>query len=110
MREAARQRGLLAAENREWLVKIAESVSGEANPNFQGKDSSTPYAPGWGRTYRERIRARAAGICERCGSRPNYPLDLHHRDFGKSDHAPENLLVLCRSCHKLLHFANSAST
>lgn len=109
-REEARQRGLLQAESREWLVKIAEAVSGENNPNFQGKNHPTGYAPGWGRKYRERIRARAAGVCERCGARPDYPLDLHHKDFTKSNHDPENLMVLCRSCHKLLHFANSAKT
>jgi len=110
MREAARLRGLLAAENRDWLLKIAESVSGSRNPNFQDKDKAQPYAPGWGRGYRERIRARAVGICERCGTRPEYPLDLHHKDFQKVNHAPENLAVLCRSCHKLLHAANSRST
>jgi hypothetical protein len=89
MREAARQRGLRAAENRDWLLKIAESVSGALNPN---------------------IRARAAGTCERCGGRPDYPLDLHHKDFQKTNHAPNNLAVLCRSCHKLLHAANSRKT
>ncbi len=98
MREAARLRGLLAAENKDWLLKIAESVSGSRNPNFQDKDHAQPYAPGWGRGYRERIRARAAGICERCGIAPEYPLDLHH------------LAVICRSCHKLLHAANSRKT
>jgi hypothetical protein len=110
MREAARQRGLRAAENRDWLLKIAESVSGALNPNFQDKNNAQPYAPGWGRGYRERIRARAAGTCERCGGRPDYPLDLHHKDFQKTNHAPNNLAVLCRSCHKLLHAANSRKT
>ncbi len=110
MREEARQRGLLNAENREWLTKIAESLSGSANPNFQNKGQSSPYSPGWGRGYRDRIRARAAGVCERCGTRPDYALDLHHRDMAKNDHSPENLMVICRSCHKLLHFANSPRT
>ncbi len=110
MREAARQRGILNAENREWLVKIAESLSGERNPNYQGKGQASPYAPGWGRKYRERIRARANGVCERCGARPDYPLDLHHRDFGTAEHDETNLWAICRSCHKLLHFANSDKT
>lgn len=109
-KESARQRGLIDAENRDWLLAIATALSGEKNPNYQGKGRQSPYAPGWGRGYRSRIRARAAGICERCGRTPNYPLDLHHRDFAKTNHAPDNLLVLCRSCHKFLHFASSANT
>lgn len=109
-KEAARQRGLLMAENREWLVKIAEALSGTSNPNYQGKRQATPYAPGWGRGYRKKIRARAKGVCENCNCRVDYPLDLHHKDFSKDNHSPENLMVLCRSCHKLLHFANSEKT
>jgi hypothetical protein len=110
MREEARIRGLAQAENRDWLMQIAESLAGENNPNYQGKNRTTGYAPGWGRGYRQKIRARAEGTCERCDARPDYPLDLHHRDFTKTNHAPENLMALCRSCHKLLHAANSRKT
>jgi len=110
MREAARQRGLLAAENRQWLLKIAEALAGENNPNYQGKDQASPYALGWGRGYKDKIRQRADGVCQMCGKRPDYTLDLHHKDFGKDNHAPDNLMVICRSCHKSLHFANSART
>lgn len=108
-REAARQRGLLMAENREWLVRIAEALSGENNPNYQGKGQETGYAPGWGRMYRSKLRARSEGACELCGVTGKH-LDLHHRDFAKSNHSPDNIMVLCRSCHKTLHFANSSST
>ena len=104
-RAAARERGLLDAENREWLVAIAEALSGDKNPNYQGKGKATPYAPGWGRGYRARIRARAAGICEACKARAK-KLDLHHTDFSTTDHAPENLAVLCRRCHKQAHAAH----
>ena len=109
-REAARQRGALQAENQEWLLKIANALSGANNPNYQGLGHATGYAPGWGRGYRKRLRARAHGICEMCGKPSTRPLDLHHKDFAKTNHSPDNLMVLCRSCHKLLHFANSANT
>lgn len=105
-REAARQRGLLMAENREWLLAIGAALAGEGNPNFQGKGGASEYGVGFGRGYRERIKARAAGVCELCDA-TGKRLDLHHRDFGKSDHSPENLLVICRSCHKKAHFANA---
>lgn len=98
----------LLAEDREWLVKIAIALSGERNPNYQGKGQASPYAPGWGRGYRAKLRARAKGICERCNKQRK--LDLHHKDFGKSDHSPENLMAVCRSCHKILHAANSSNT
>ncbi len=109
MKEAARERGLLRAENREWLVRIAEALSGENNPNYQGKDSATPYGPGWGRGYKAKLKAKANGVCERCG-KPKKWLDLHHKDFSKDNHAPDNIGVVCRSCHKLLHSANSRKT
>jgi hypothetical protein len=109
MREAARRRGLLAAESREWLLRIAESLSGDANPNFQGKGQESPYAPGWGRAYRAKIQARAAGICEWCGKKPRGTLDLHHKDFRKDNHDPRNLAVICRSCHKSAHATHDAS-
>jgi len=106
MKEDARIRGLLNAENREWLLKIAESVSDSKNPNFQNKSNKSGYALGWGKGYRKRMRDRANGICEMCGKPPHYssiPLDLHHKDFTLTNHAPENLAVLCRKCHKKVH-------
>ena len=103
MKNAARERGLINAENREWLVKIAESVTGELNPNFQGKNQESPYAPGWGRGYRSKIRSRAEGICEWCNKKQKKSLDLHHKDFDKFNHDPENLAVICRQCHKIAH-------
>lgn len=109
MREAAKIRGLAAAENRDWLVAIATSLSGGKNPRFRGKGKGSPYAPGWGREYRRKIRERAGGACEWCGSRPDVPLDLHHVDFTKTNHDPSNLVVICRSCHKKAHAKHKRS-
>ena len=107
-REIARQRGLLNAENYEWMLKIAEAViNGKTG---KGKNGKRVYSAGWGDRWRQRIRKRANGKCEQCGKTPEYPLDLHHKDFGTTDHTPENLMVICRSCHKLFHFANSRRT
>lgn len=100
-RERARLRGEMLAENRQWRDMIAASVAGEKNPNYQDKDNATGYAPGWGRLHRHLIRERAGGKCEVCGREGR--LDIHHRDFSKDNHDPENLQVLCRRCHKLDH-------
>lgn len=102
-REAARQRGLMMAENRSWRDRIAAELMGESNPNYQGKDNATGYGPGWGRLHRDLVRQRAQGKCEVCGREARF--DIHHKDFGKDNHDPENLAVLCRSCHKRTHYA-----
>lgn len=39
--------------------------------------------------------------CERCGSTRN--VDVHHKDGNFSNNTPENLVVLCRSCHAKEH-------
>lgn len=51
-----------------------------------------------------RYRARAATDpteCEKCGATKT--LDVHHRDGDPTNNAPENLAVLCRSCHTKTH-------
>ena len=105
MREAARVRGLAFADDPEWRAKVG--MSGEANPNYQGKGASE-YAPGFSRGMKRRLMGERGGACEACGATSN--LDVHHLDESKTNHAPENLKVLCRSCHKSLHFASSENT
>lgn len=109
MKEAARLRGLANAEDRSWLIAIAEAVSGAKNPRFLGKNQGSLYAPGWGPMYRRRIRSRANGICEWCKRQPESRLDLHHVDFSKTNHDPSNLAVICRSCHKKAHAKHKRS-
>jgi len=105
MREAARQRGLAFASSAEWRAKVGSP--GEANPNYQGKDASE-YGPGFSRGMKKRLIAARGGVCEVCGT--GEPLDVHHRDFAKTDHSEANLAVVCRACHKTLHLASSVST
>jgi 5-methylcytosine-specific restriction endonuclease McrA len=100
-REAARQRGLAMAADRAWRDLIARSVTGALNPNHQGKGNTTGYGPGWGRRHKALIRERAGHQCESCGATGR--LDIHHRDRTKTNHHPDNLVVLCRRCHKRDH-------
>lgn len=100
-REAARIRGLAFASDPEWRRRIGESVSGEKNGTWEHGRSQIPYSPGWGRVNRKMIRLRTNGCCERCGERK--PLDTHHKDGSKSNHAEDNLQGLCRRCHKAAH-------
>ena len=101
MRQDARERGRQMASDREWRDRIAESLSGDQNPNYQAKGQETPYAPGWGRRHKKEIRARDNHRCVNCGSTST--LDTHHIDHSKDNHAPENLVTLCRRCHKAVH-------
>ena len=38
--------------------------------------------------------------CEVCGETSEIPLQVHHLDKDKSNHNPENLVVVCHACHK----------
>ena len=40
------------------------------------------------------------GKCEVCGNRA---YTIHHKDESIDNHSLENLMVLCNSCHKILH-------
>jgi len=50
------------------------------------------------REYRKLINKE---ICEACGSKLN--LGIHHKDIDHYNNNPENLQVLCVSCHMSLH-------
>jgi len=40
-------------------------------------------------------------ICEICGSIGN--IDIHHKDFNHQNNNPDNLMLVCRSCHMKIH-------
>ena len=39
--------------------------------------------------------------CELCGSMKS--IDVHHKDHDYKNNTPENIMVLCRSCHMKIH-------
>ncbi|MFA5377236.1 MAG: HNH endonuclease signature motif containing protein [Dehalococcoidia bacterium] len=45
---------------------------------------------------------RAEGHCETCGKH-HQKLHVHHRDGCGLNNSPDNLVVLCDSCHKKKH-------
>lgn len=45
---------------------------------------------------------RSRGFCEDCGARR--PLDVHHRTYKRiGNERPEDLVAVCRRCHKERH-------
>ena len=98
-REAARLRGLAFASDPEWRLRVG--LPGERNPMWEGGRTRMPYARGWARKVKALAWERAGQRCELCQA--DTPRDTHHKDFGKHNHDLENLIVLCRACHKRLH-------
>lgn len=92
----------------ETRAKMSESTSGEANPNWRGGYSNR-YGSGWS-LVRQRIRERDE-VCQECGhDGSENRLEVHHivpvREFRSAEettvedaHRPENLVLLCKSCH-----------
>lgn len=92
----------------EVRAKIKEhraDVSGTNNPMYgkNGKD-----APGYidGRsnfgsdTYRDIALANNPHVCKICGAEPRgRQLNVHHKDENRKNSAPENLEILCVTCH-----------
>lgn len=101
-REEARQRGLRQAENLAWRLSCGRP--GSASPTWEGGRTKIQYGRGWTPAWKRLVWKRANGRCELCQC--DKPRDTHHIDFGKSNHASDNLLVLCRSCHKKIHAAH----
>lgn len=89
--------------------KMSESTSGERNPNWRG-GYSRRYGSGWS-VAGERARERDE-VCQHCGhDGSNDRLEVHHiipvRRFRaapdvplEAAHSLENLVVLCRRCHR----------
>lgn len=101
-REAARQRGKAFAQKKEWLLKIAESVSGEKNPMWQGGVTDSGYAPGFCKSLKEKIRKRDNYRCQLCTATEKelgYKLSIHHSDYDKTNHDESNLFATCKPCN-----------
>lgn len=77
-----------------YHVGKRESLRGPANPSWKGGVSTNYY-----------LRIVTKDECADCGGRRG--LDVHHLDQNRSNNTRENLIVLCRSCHKKRHYAIS---
>lgn len=95
--------------------KMSEATAGEANPNWRG-GYSRRYGSGWA-TARDRVRERD-GTCQNCGhDGSDRRLEVHHvvpvrafrnaTDAAVEDaHDEENLVLLCRRCHRRADHGN----
>lgn len=83
--------------SREARRKISEGLKGDKSHLWKGGISFDPYPFAWTRELKQAIRQRDKFGCQLCGEYP--ALNVHHIDYDKGNCAPENLILLCRSCH-----------
>ena len=59
--------------------------------------------PHWRRT-RQKALERSGTKCEYCGAAKTVILQVHHLTYDNlGDELPEDLMVLCQKCHRLVH-------
>jgi 5-methylcytosine-specific restriction endonuclease McrA len=72
------------------------SITGARNPLWNGGSG----------TYRDRAIREYGAACAECGyDREPSLLWVHHKDFSRTNHNLDNLVVLCIRCHLELHVA-----
>lgn len=79
---------------------------GKNNPAWKGGRSSTDwykhYPPEFNEKLRCLIRKRDGYKCQSCNCELKVP-DVHHIDENKENCKPQNLISLCKSCHRRVH-------
>ena len=74
--------------------------SGNKNPFYINGKYIDLYGPGFTLSLKKEIRARDNFKCRNCGYPENgIALHIHHIDYSKKNHNPDNLISLCKACH-----------
>ncbi len=82
-------------------TRIERGLSkGKNNPNWNNGSSFEPYAQEFNKELKQFIleRDNYACQCPDCEEK-SIILQVHHIDYDKKNNNPENLIVLCASCH-----------
>jgi 5-methylcytosine-specific restriction endonuclease McrA len=81
--------------------ELSEKMKGANNCNWQGGKSFEPYTINWTETLRRSIRERDKYMCQLCRKlQGDKAFDVHHIDYCKENCNPENLITLCKKCHR----------
>lgn len=81
-------------------IKLREANLGEKCNFWKGGVWKDKYSAGWTKTLRRAIRERDNYICKLCGElQGDITHHIHHIDYDKTNHSPDNLITLCRRCH-----------
>jgi len=80
------------------------ALKGKDHYNWQGGKSFELYSVDWTKTLKQSIRERDKYTCQKCGEKQgDSALCVHHIDGIKTNCNPENLISLCRRCHRYVH-------
>lgn len=79
----------------EILIGVGSGGHQQGTNNHQYKDGLSNYKDNY-RKWNPNIK-----LCEICGS--NRHLVVHHIDGNRKHSTPDNLIMLCRSCHATVH-------
>lgn len=101
------------ARSRETRKKISESLKGKDHDGqFQSGEENRYWVDGeydYGpltQSDKDQIRKAAGHECEVCGKsreEQGYKMSVHHIDGDTDNNEPENLMVICRPCHRRAH-------
>jgi len=80
------------------------ALSGKEHYNWQGGKSFEIYPVDWNKTLKRSIRERDHYVCQLCSEpQGDEALSVHHIDKIKENCNPDNLISLCRKCHRYVH-------
>ena len=74
-RAAKRLEQQLLYEDYNFRLQIAKALTGEKNPNYQGKGKESAYSPGYGAKYAKKLREQR-GHCEICGKKRTLQMQI----------------------------------
>jgi hypothetical protein len=99
------------AKHREKRVKQAKQYR-ESHPDeikaysdeYYSRIENAERRRNYMKTYRRPWRLHVKDHCERCGfkAEDTKQLDVHHKDWDKTNNDPANLETLCPPCHRLI--------
>lgn len=84
------------------------SNAGEKNKWWRGGLSYEGYPNTFSKPLKKRIKIRDNFTCQCCFSvYDSMNLDVHHMDLNRKNNTSENLVTVCKSCHKGIHGKSS---
>lgn len=105
-RQKAKERMLLLTQDKNYLKKLSDLLSGEKNPNWKNGLSKKPYKHFY-QKLKDKIRKRDNYTCQLCNKTEKelgYRLSVNHIDFNKENSNENNLNCLCKRCNSLINF------